>query len=98
MFGDGGTVSLDVVLAHAVQIAAWVDLPVSADFEAGYSATADGEAGHVVRVVAAGINLEDGYPAGDGKGLRPVENTVRRLKAARRGRGKQLLRAGAGRP
>ena len=30
-----------------------------------------------------GINLEDRYPAGDGEGLRPVEDAVGRLKAAR---------------
>jgi 2-methylisocitrate lyase-like PEP mutase family enzyme len=67
----------------AARIVAFVDLPVSVDFEAGYSATADGVAGNVARVVAAGINLEDGYPAGDGEGLRPVEDAVGRLKAAR---------------
>lgn len=85
-FGDGETVPLDVVRAHAARIVASVDLPVSVDFEAGYSATADGVAGNVARVVAAGaagINLEDGYPAGDGEGLRPVEDAVGRLKAAR---------------
>lgn len=82
-FGDGETVPLDVVLAHAARIVASGDLPVSVDFEAGYAATADGMAGNVGRLVAAGIYLEDGYPAGDGEGLRPVEDVVGRLKAAR---------------
>jgi 2-methylisocitrate lyase-like PEP mutase family enzyme len=53
-FGDGETVPLDVVLAHAARIVASVDLPVSVDFEAGYLATTDGVAGNVARVVAAG--------------------------------------------
>ena len=53
-FGDGETVSPDVVLAHAAQIVACVDLPVSVDFEGGNSATADGVAGNVVQVVAPG--------------------------------------------
>jgi 2-methylisocitrate lyase-like PEP mutase family enzyme len=85
-FGDGETLPLDVVLAHAARIVASGDLPVSVDFEAGYAATADGMAGNVGRLVAAGIYLEDGYPAGDGEGLRPVEDVVGRLKAARGGR------------
>ncbi len=85
-FGDKEAVPLDVVLSHAARIVASVELPVSIDFEAGYAATAERVAQNVRRVAATGavgLNLEDGYPAGDGEGLRPVEEAVRRIGAAR---------------
>lgn len=85
-FGDKEAVPLDVVLAHAARIAASVELPVSVDFEAGYAATPDGLAESVRRLVATGavgLNLEDGYPAGDGEGLRPLEDAAARIRAAR---------------
>ena len=85
-FGDGERVPQDVVLAHAARIAASVDLPVSVDFEAGYAATPEGVAETVRRLVATGavgMNLEDGYPAGDGEGLRPLADASARLRAAR---------------
>ncbi|MEX1251119.1 MAG: isocitrate lyase/phosphoenolpyruvate mutase family protein [Hyphomonas sp.] len=53
-FGDGETVPLEAVLAHAAQIVEAVDLPVSVDFEAGYSATPEGVAENVRRLIAAG--------------------------------------------
>ena len=85
-FGDGEAVPLDLVLAQAARIAASVDLPVSVDFEAGYSASPEGIGENVQRLIAAGavgLNLEDGYPAGDGEGIRPVEAAAARLAAAR---------------
>jgi 2-methylisocitrate lyase-like PEP mutase family enzyme len=87
-FGDGEAVPLELVLEHSARIVAAVDLPVSIDFEAGYSASADGVSKTVPRVIAAGavgINLEDGYPAGDGDGIRSVEDAAARLRAARAG-------------
>lgn len=85
-YGDKEAVPLDVVLAHAARIAASVELPVSVDFEAGYAATPDGLTETVRRLVATGavgMNLEDGYPAGDGEGLRPLAEAAARLRAAR---------------
>ena len=85
-YGDKEAVPLDVVLAHAARIAASVELPVSVDFEAGYAATPDGLTETVRRLVATGavgVNLEDGYPAGDGEGLRPLADAAARLRAAR---------------
>jgi len=84
--GDGEAVPLDLVLDHAARIAASAELPVSIDFEAGYARTVDGLATTIRRVMATGvvgINLEDGYPAGDGAGVRPVEEAVARLREAR---------------
>ena len=86
-FGDGETVPLDLVLEHAARITRAVDLPVSLDFEAGYSATEAGVGDNIARVISAGaigINLEDGYPAGDGQGVRPIEEAAARIEAARK--------------
>lgn len=85
-YGDKEAVPLEVVLAHAARIAASVELPVSVDFEAGYAAAPEGLAETVRRLVATGavgMNLEDGYPAGDGEGLRPLADAVARIRAAR---------------
>lgn len=85
-FGDKEAVPLDLVIEHAARIVAAVDLPVSVDFEAGYAASESDLAENIRRVIGAGvvgINLEDGYPAGDGEGLRPIEQGAARLRAAR---------------
>jgi len=85
-YADGEAVPFDLVLDHAARIVAAVELPVSLDFEAGYAATTDGLAGNIRQVVgtgAAGINLEDGYPAGDGEGVRPPGEAAARIAAAR---------------
>lgn len=86
-FGDKEAVPLDLVLEHAARIVGAVDLPVSIDFEAGYAADETGLAANIRRVIAAGavgVNLEDGYPAGDGEGVRPLEDAAARIRAARR--------------
>jgi 2-methylisocitrate lyase-like PEP mutase family enzyme len=85
-FADGEAIPLDLLLDHAGRIGAAASLPVSLDFEAGYAATADGVADNIRRVVgtgAVGINLEDGYPAGDGEGVRAPEEAAARIQAAR---------------
>lgn len=85
-YGDKEAVPLDAVLTHAASIVRAVDLPLSLDFEAGYAAGETGLADNIRRVVATGavgINLEDGYPAGDGTGLRPLDEAVARIRAAR---------------
>ena len=86
-FGDKEAVPLDVVLDHIAGIARAVDLPVSLDFEAGYSVDEAGLGQNIRRVIAAGavgINFEDGYPAGDGTGVRPLEEAVARIRAVRK--------------
>jgi 2-methylisocitrate lyase-like PEP mutase family enzyme len=85
-FGDGEAVPLSVVLQIAARIAASVDVPVSIDFEAGYAAAPEGVFETVAALIAAGaagLNLEDGYPAGDGAGVRPMAAAARRIAAAR---------------
>src|SRR6185437_11449785 len=60
---DGEVLTRDEMLAVAGRIAAAVDLPVTADLEAGYGATPADVAETVRHAVAAGIagcNIEDG--------------------------------------
>lgn len=83
---DGGRVDLEVVLAHLTAMAGATDLPVNADFEAGYARDEEGVAGNVRRALAtgvAGLSIEDatGDPA---RPLFPLDEAVARLAAARR--------------
>jgi 2-methylisocitrate lyase-like PEP mutase family enzyme len=59
---DGGTLDRDTMLGHLGRIVAAVGVPVTADLEAGYGATADEVRQSVARAVdtgAVGANLED---------------------------------------
>lgn len=81
---DGG-VPVDKVLAHVGEIVAATNLPVNADFESGFAATAEGVESNVRRCVetgVAGLSIEDstGDPAHP---LREIEEAVERLQAAR---------------
>ncbi|RTL50210.1 MAG: isocitrate lyase/phosphoenolpyruvate mutase family protein [Bradyrhizobiaceae bacterium] len=78
-------VSCEDVLAHLTALCAATDLPVNADFEAGYSGTAQGVGANVRRAVAtgvAGVSIEDatGDPAAP---LFDVDVAVERIRAAR---------------
>ena len=79
---DGELIDRDAMLAHVGAIVAAVNVPVTADLEAGYGDTAD-EVGHTVTRAAelgvVGANLED---AGR-DGLFPVEEAADRIAAAR---------------
>ncbi|MGC1301969.1 MAG: isocitrate lyase/phosphoenolpyruvate mutase family protein [Caulobacteraceae bacterium] len=77
-----GEMSLDEVLAHLRFLCAVTDLPVNADFEAGFAETADGVAANVARCIdtgVAGLSIEDR----DGTALYPVEVAAERVRAAR---------------
>ena len=83
---DGERVTREATLAHLRTLAAATDLPLNADFESGYAKDAAGVAESVRMAVAtgvAGLSIEDatGDPANP---LRSVEESVRRIKAARR--------------
>ncbi|HEY0220422.1 MAG TPA: isocitrate lyase/phosphoenolpyruvate mutase family protein [Afipia sp.] len=78
-------VGCEDVLAHLTMLCAATDLPVNADFEAGYSSTAQGVGDNVRRAVAtgvAGLSIEDatGDPA---MPLFESGAAVERIKAAR---------------
>src|SRR5882762_677399 len=82
-FPDGQRISRTEMLGMVRRIAGAVELPVSADVEAGYGPTAD-EAAQTARGVveagAVGMNLEDSLGAGE---LVPLEHQQSRIQAAR---------------
>ncbi len=81
---DGESVPFDRVVDLVAVIAGAVDLPVSADIEAGFAPTAEGVAQNVKRILragAVGINLEDSIPS-DGS-MRKVGDQCDRIRAAR---------------
>jgi 2-methylisocitrate lyase-like PEP mutase family enzyme len=80
-----GALSLEQVLDHVAEIAAATELPVNADFQAGYAEDAEGVAENVGRCVEAGVaglSIEDstGDPA---KPLFELPEAVERVRAAR---------------
>lgn len=73
----------DAVLAHAAELSAAANVPVNADFQAGYAADADGVAANVARCVetgVAGLSIEDNNETG---GLFDVQEAAERIAAAR---------------
>lgn len=82
---DSGVVTADLMLAHIAEIAYAVDMPVNADFQAGFSATPEGVAANVRRCIetgAAGLSIEDA--TGDTeRPLYDISQAVERIKAAR---------------
>ena len=75
---DGEVLFRGAMLAAVQRIARAVDLPVTADLEAGYGDAGETVAGAIV-AGAVGCNLEDG----SGDGLVPVEVHAERVAAAR---------------
>ena len=84
-FADGEQTPWPEVVAATARIVSAVDVPVTADIEAGYGETPDAVARHVVEIAATGavgVNLEDGAARLPG-GLRPAEDAAARIRAAR---------------
>lgn len=83
-YSDGEQLKLDTMLDIVGRIVRSVDLPVSADFEAGYSDTIAGLQENISRLLdtgAVGINFEDSWD--DNRYLRPIAEQVERIKAIR---------------
>jgi len=82
---SAAAVPLDLTLAHFAALAAASDLPVNADFQAGYADTPEGVAANVRRCVetgVAGLSIEDS--TGDARRpLYELDDAVARIKAAR---------------
>jgi 2-methylisocitrate lyase-like PEP mutase family enzyme len=79
---DGGALDRDTMLDHVGRIVAAVNVPVSADLEAGYGDTADRVARTVALAMergAVGGNLEDVGP----DGLYAIDEAADRIAAAR---------------
>lgn len=77
-----GEMGVDEVLAHLRFLVSVTDLPINADFEAGFSDTAEGVAANVARCVetgVAGVSIEDWS---DGAFF-PIEVAAERIAAAR---------------
>lgn len=77
--------AVEDVLEHIAQIAEAVNVPVNADFQAGYASDADGVGISVRRCVdagVAGLSIEDVRPEPSGD-LFEVSEAVRRVQAAR---------------
>ncbi len=79
---DDGEMSLEEVLDHLRFLCAVTDLPVNADFEAGFADTPDGVGANVTRCIetgVAGLSIEDRA----GTGFYAIDSAVARIEAAR---------------
>ena len=77
-----GEMTVDEVLNHLQFLVGVTHLPVNADFESGYADNPEGVATNVARCIktgVAGLSIEDRL----GTGLYPLNEAVRRLRAAR---------------
>ena len=82
-FPDGHALEIDLHLATLERIVRALDVPLSADVEAGYGATPEAVAAFVTRLDATGVagyNLEDGKNETE---LYPLDEAVARVRAAR---------------
>lgn len=83
-YHDGERIKLDTMLEMVARIVRSVDVPVTADFEAGYSDSIEGlqeNISHLLDTGAVGINFEDSFD--DSSHLRPIAEQVDRIKAVR---------------
>lgn len=90
---DGNRLGRDRAVDLVARIVAAVDVPVSADIEGGYADDADGVAGTIRAVLAAGavgVNLEDASHRDPGP-LLPVAEQAERISAARAAAGDGLF-------
>ncbi|MES2097443.1 MAG: isocitrate lyase/phosphoenolpyruvate mutase family protein [Pseudomonadota bacterium] len=87
-FEDGENAPLDLVFDNARRIMNVVDLPVSIDFESGYSHDVAGVAANLAQLAATGAvgcNFEDSLIGGEG--VYPIDAAAARVAAAREGAG-----------
>jgi len=78
-----GEMTVEEVLDHLRMLCEATDLPVNADFEAGFADDPEGVARNVARCIdtgVAGLSIEDR----DGRTLYPRDVAVERVRAARR--------------
>lgn len=81
---DAGVVGRDMALGHITEIVAATELPVNADFQAGYALEPEGVAENVrlcVETGVAGLSIEDAI--GDGSTLYDLALAGERIQAAR---------------
>jgi 2-methylisocitrate lyase-like PEP mutase family enzyme len=83
-FADGEELPLDVALANAERIVRSVSLPVTLDFEGGYTTDLSALKENIKKVIAVGaigINFEDQVVGGEG--LYSIEEQCARIAAVR---------------
>ena len=83
-FSDGEMVPLDLALQNIERIVASVSLPVTLDFEGGYTTDLSELKENITKVIAAGavgINFEDQVVGGEG--LYSIEEQSARIEAVR---------------
>ncbi len=91
-FGDGEKVPLDFVFDNARRIMEAVDLPLTVDFEGGYSVDPEQAAQNVAALAATGAvgcNFEDQVIGGEG--VHPLKDQVKRIETIRRAVGGQFF-------
>jgi 2-methylisocitrate lyase-like PEP mutase family enzyme len=79
---EDGELGVEEVLSHLRFLCGLTDLPVNADFEAGFADTPDGVAANVARCIdtgVAGLSIEDR----DGQAFFAFDDAVARIAAAR---------------
>jgi 2-methylisocitrate lyase-like PEP mutase family enzyme len=80
-FADGEATPPEAMLAAVGRIAAAVDVPLTADMEAGYGLSAETLVDSLLASGAVGLNIEDTDHRGGGDALVAVERQVARLGA-----------------
>ena len=83
-YSDGEQLKLDTMLEMVTRIVRSVDVPITADFEAGYSDTIEGLQENISKLLdtgAVGLNFEDSFD--DSAHLRPIAEQVERIQAVR---------------
>lgn len=83
-YSDGEQIKLETMLEMVTRIVRGVDVPVTADFEAGYSDTIEGLQENISKLLdtgAVGLNFEDSFD--DSAHLRPISEQVERIQAVR---------------
>jgi 2-methylisocitrate lyase-like PEP mutase family enzyme len=84
-YADGEAAPWGEVVEQTARIARAVNVPVTADIEAGFGATPEAVAasiGDIIRAGAVGVNLEDGL-ADASPPIRTIDDAVARIRAAR---------------
>jgi len=84
-YADGEQAPWSEVVAATARIVRVIQVPVTADIEAGYGETPDavmGSVAEIIRAGAVGVNLEDGTPRGADP-IRSVADAADRIRAAR---------------
>lgn len=84
-YADGEAAPWGEVVDQTARIARAVNVPVTADIEAGFGATPEAVAtsiGDIIRAGAVGVNLEDGL-AGASPPIRGIDDAMARIRAAR---------------